>query len=428
MVALRSNRGARTLAVALGAASALALSACAENGTARGGGGGAGVEYGATIDQYKAAFADIDPIKLNTQSPSPRGSISGKNVEDYLKAVTEWSGGKITFEVAYSNGVAPPAEADDALLDGRLDLAQVLPIYEPSEYPANAALVAASFVSDQSPVAGALQSNAWPNEVAFKTPEITKEFESKGIRLMVPQYDSGVNVLFCRKPSRDLASLKGVQSAAGGQSQSAELGALGASAASVAYPDLFESLQRGVVDCSVSSLTVGVLGGFIKAAPHVTVDPAAGFALAPGAMAISENTWKTLPLAARQLLWDRLDVFMASNIEGKIWPNYAEGVKQAKAAGGSVGPFDEAARRALNGANTGLLDKLRKNDKLKDPGGFVTNIETAAAKWKKEADGVAPDDTVAYADFDTWYKDGKVDVDSFIKKVYEQIFLPHRPA
>ena len=207
MVRLRKNTS-----IAVAVVAALALAGCAETSAGTGGnGGGEGVEYGAGKADFQAAFKDVEPIKLTTQSPAPKGSITGKNVEDYLNAVTDWSGGKITFDVQYANAVAPPAETDDALVDGRLDLAQVLPIYEPSEYPANAALVEATFVSDQSAVAGTLQSNAWPNEVAFDTPEILQEYGDKGIKLMVPQYNSGVNVLFCAEPRRDLESLQGMQ-------------------------------------------------------------------------------------------------------------------------------------------------------------------------------------------------------------------------
>ena len=122
---------AMSLAVAM-------LAGCAESSSATGSGeGGEGLAYGATKEDYIAAFADIDPIVLHTQSPAPKGSPTGLPVEKYLDTVTEWSGGKITFDVAYSNAVAPPAEIDNALVDGRLDLGHIIPQYEPAEYPAS---------------------------------------------------------------------------------------------------------------------------------------------------------------------------------------------------------------------------------------------------------------------------------------------------
>lgn len=419
----------RTRVAALGAIGALALSACAESaGNTGAGGAGDGIEHGASKEDYRAAFADVEPIELITQSPAPKGAVTGKNVESYLEAVTDWSAGKITFDVSYANAVAPPAEIDDALLDGRLDLGQVLPLYEPSDYPANAALVEATFVSDQSAVAGTLQSNAWPNEVAFKTPEILAEYADQGIKLMVPQYNSGVNVLFCSEPKRDLAATNGMQAASGGQAQSAEITALGGSPVSVAYPELFESLQRGVVDCTVSSLTVGVLGGFIETAPHVTIDPSAGFAMAPGGMAISQTAWDSLPLVAQQLMWDRLDVFLTSNVVDKIWPNTVEAVKQAKASGGSIGPFESDAQRAINDANDTMLKELSEREEVGDSAAFVDNVEGAAERWLTAVDELGISGDVPYDEFDTWYTADKVDVDAYVAKMYEDIFAEHRPS
>ncbi|NYE48197.1 TRAP-type C4-dicarboxylate transport system substrate-binding protein [Spinactinospora alkalitolerans] len=410
-------------------AGVLALTGCAEGRAAGSGGSGEGVDYGATKEEYQAAFAEVAPIELHTQSPAPKGSITGRNVEEYFNAVTEWSDGKITFEVSYSNAIAPPEEADDALLDGRLDIAQVLPIYEPSEYPANAALVESSFVSDQSVVVGALQSNAWPLEVAFDTPEIPREFEDAGMKLMMPSYNSGSNALFCSDERRGLDALKGMQAAAGGHAQSRQVEGLGGAAVSVAYPELFESLQRGVVDCSVSSLTVGVLGGFIEAAPHVVVDPEAGFALAPGAMAMSQSAWDSLPLVAQQLLWDRMDVFMEVNLSGKIWPNIVEASTQVSEAGGAIETFEEDARASINETNAELLDGLRGNEAFDDPDAFADRVQGSSDAWLETIEGeLGYTNETDYNGFADWYSADKVDLDPYIAEVFEEILLEHRPS
>ncbi|QOS58078.1 TRAP transporter substrate-binding protein DctP [Thermobifida fusca] len=431
MVTRRGNKGAATATscLALGVVGALTLTACADTATSAGGGSGQGVEYGASKEEYQAAFADLDTITLTTQSPAPKGSVTGANVEAYFEALTEWSGGKLQFDIAYANAIVDPAEADDALIDGRLDIAQVLPIYEPAEYPANAALIEASFLSDHSVVVGALQSNAWPLEVAFNTPEVMQEYEDKGIKLLLPSYNSGSNALFCSKERRSLKDLKGMQAAAGGQAQTKEIEALGGSAASVAYPELYESLQRGVVDCSVSSLTVGVLGGFIEAAPHVVIDPEAGFALAPGAMAISQATWDSLPLVAQQLMWDRLDVFLSSNISDKIWPNIVEASKQVADAGGSIEVFEEDARKALNDVNAELLEELSTTPAIEDGDAFVARIKDASAKWSTIVeDELGYTNETDYNGFAEWYTEDAVDLDPYVAKVFEEILLEHRPS
>ncbi|MFV0459251.1 MAG: TRAP transporter substrate-binding protein DctP [Actinomycetales bacterium] len=389
---------------------------------------GDGLAAGATMEEYQAAFESIDPITLTTQSPSPKGAATGKNVEDYFAAITEWSGGKITFEISYANALVPVTEVDNALNDGRLDVGQVLPIYEPAEFPANAAMVELTVLSDQRPVLGDLQGNAWPNQVAFQTPEMVSEFEDKGMKVLVPFYNSGANVLWCRDERVSLDQLKGMQAAAGGTAQSAEITSIGGTPVSVAYPELFESLQRGVVDCSVSSMTVGVLGGFISAAPHGVVDPDAGFALAPGAMAVSSATWDELPLVARQLMWDRIDVFLGENVTEKIWPNNAEAVATAKANGGGITAFQPDARTALQSANEQILTGVESGSAVADPAGLVESSRDAAEEWTTKIEGLELSgiDGVDYTNYDTW-DHASVDISPFTDAVMESIWAEGRP-
>lgn len=424
---IRNRRTATLAAVAVTAS--IALAGCAESSDEGSSGGGDGLPAGSSMEDYQAAFADIDPITFNTQSPSPKGSATGKNIEDYLAAITEWSDGKIAFEVAYSNAVAEPTEIDDALNDGRLDLGQVLPIYEPAEYPANAALIEGGFISDQSSVVGALQSNAWPNQVAFDNDEIMAEYDEHGLVPLVPVYNSGANGFFCSQERRDLASIKGASTGSGGTGQSKQVEALGGSAASVPYTELFESLQRGVVDCTVSSPTVGVLGGFVSEAPHVVIDPDAGFSLAPGAMAFSKAIWEEQPLVVQQLFWDKLDVFIGGNITSKIWPNNAEAAKIAKANGGSIEVFEDDARSALQDANEGLLDDLRATPAVSDGDALVDSMESAADTWLGiVSDDLGFSDEVGYNDFDTWYTEDAVDITPYTERLLDEVFSSHRPS
>ncbi|OUZ10147.1 C4-dicarboxylate ABC transporter substrate-binding protein [Aeromicrobium sp. PE09-221] len=429
MIAMRTTRRSKRLFATLAAASVVTLSACAEQGGSGGSAGGDGIEPGASKEDYIAAFEDVDPITIRTQSPAPKGSITGKNVEDYLASVEEWSGGKITFDIAYANAVAEPAEIDDALNDGRLDLGQVLPIYEPSEYPATVALIETGFLSKQSPVVGALQSNAWPNEVAFNTPEIMQEWDDHGLVPLVPVYNSGAQGFFCSQPRTTKAEISGQTVSATGSANSKQIEGLDGSPVSVAYTELYESLERGVVGCASATLTVAVLGGFLPAVPYAVFDDEASFSPGPGGMAFSKATWETLPLVAQQLFWDRLGVFVGENITGKIWPNTVEGVGAIIEAGGSFATFDEEARESLRAANEDLLDQVSDSPALDDGDGFIERVQEAADEWLEiVSEELGYTDEVGYEDFSTWYSEDAVDIEPFLQKLLDDTFAEHRPS
>jgi TRAP-type C4-dicarboxylate transport system substrate-binding protein len=423
-----TRTGAFARVGAFAAVGALALAGCAESGSGGAGGGGEGVEYGATKAEYQAAFADVDPVVLHTQSPGTKGSVGGSFVEAYVAAVEDWSGGKITFDLAYSDAIAKATEIDDAVKDGRLDIGQVLTVYEPKEFPAASALLDASVLSDQSVVTGVLQSNAWPAEVAFSTPEIVSEFEDKGLKLMMPAYNAGMNALFCSQPRAGLADLAGKSVSVGSTAGTEQVTALGATPTSVAYTEAYEALQRGVINCSMLSPSAAAIGGIVEVAPHTVIDPEAGLAVPTGNMVINEDVWAGLPLVAQQLLWDRLDVFIAGSIEGKIWPVTVDSVQKIKQYGGEVTPFAPDAREALQTANDKIVDAIADKPALSDGEGFVTNARESADKWSRIVEELGYTNETDYNGFAEWYAPGKIDIDPYVKRVYEEILLDKRPA
>lgn len=427
MIAARSPRRRWAAAASLALMATFSLSACAESNDGGNSASGDGLAPGATKEEYQKAFADVSPIKLNTQSPGPKGGPTGAPVERWVEAVEEWSDGKITFEVGYSNAIAAPTEIDDALRDGRLDVASALPIYEPSEYPVNAAIIETGFISDQSPVAGVLQSNAWPNALAFKDDAFMAEYEDNGMVPLVPFFNSGAQIMLCSNPHTSPADFKGSAVSASGTAQSSQIEALGASPVSIAYTELYESMQRKVVECASTTFTVANLGGFMSAAPHVTVSNSVGFSMAPGAWAFSKDAWDDLPLVAQQLIWDLSTVFVESNITDKIWPDTVAGAKVITEVKGSVNEFDEASLAALTKQNDSLLAAVRKSKGHPDGSAMVDMAESLSAEWLEKVTALKLPAEVSYAGFD------KVDTKSFDMNSYtdllaEEIWSERRPS
>lgn len=387
---------------------------------------GEGLPAGASKDDYIAAFQDIEPITIYAQTAGPKGSATTKNIENYMASVEEWSGGVINFDIGYSNAVAQPVDVDDALNDGRLDLGQVMAVYEPSDYPVTNALVEVGILNDSSAVAGVLQSNAWSNEVAFSTPEFMQEWDDHGLVPLVPLFNSGANALFCSDPLTSVDDLRGASISTGGELEAAQVTALGGSPTSIAYNELFESLQRGVISCAVTTETVSILGGFLSEAPHVMLDPNAAFAVAPGSLAFSKSKWESLPLVAQQLFWDKLDIFIGQNITEKIWPNTAEADLVIQEAGGSFNEFDADASAALQEVNSGVLDKLKGSSVL-DGETFVAIAEESSSEWTTTVTDLGFSQEIGYAGFAEWYAAESPDITPYLDTLVTEVFDSHRP-
>jgi len=413
-----------TAAVAAATAAVLMLASCAQSaGDTQS--GGAGVDHDASMEEYRAAFEDVEPIVLHVQSPAAKGASGGQHMENYAAAVSEWSGGKITFDIVYSNGVAAPTDADNALADGRLDLAQVMAPYEPKEYPATAALNTASVLSDNSVIVGSLSSNAWPVDVAFDTPEIVAEFEDHGLKMLLPSFNSGSIALICSQQRATLDALKGQSIASGSATLGGQVSALGANPVSIGYTEYFESLQRGVAACAATTLTAGMIAGIMDIAPNAVIDAEAGFANSSGALAMSASTWDSLPLVAQQLLWDRLDVFVEGSLN-KIWEGTVAASATIAQRGGTAGGFTDDARAALRAQNEVILADLEQNG----PAGaeFVERSRQTAERWKSTVTDLGYENAVDYAGFAQWYSPEKLDVTAFVDTLFDEILLEHRPS
>jgi TRAP-type C4-dicarboxylate transport system substrate-binding protein len=423
----RSPRTFKWAAVASAATLALTLTSCAEDSASEGAnGGGDAVEYGASKEDYQNALADMEPVTLVMQSTAPKGAPTGRRFEQYAAEVEDWSGGKITFDIAYSSSIAPPDQVDDAIADGRIDVGSVMASLEPDKFKSMAALMDLTFLGRQGPVDGVLQFHGAMAESAFASEEINQEFADNGLRLLLPIFSSGPSIMACTEPVSDLASLEGRTVATQSRLQSEQAEALGMSTASVSYAEMFEALERGVVDCVDSTLATSNLSGFIPAAPYFVMDYNVGLGNAGGAISMSQSRWEELPLAAQQLLTDRVDVVLKENIYG-IWENMVASMDQIEKAGGSIVQFDAESAAAIKVVNDQQVEDARSNAALGDANAFVDDLLASEDEWAADLAKLDTETDTPYEDFLTEFEPETFDMDAYLELVWERAFLPYRP-
>jgi TRAP-type C4-dicarboxylate transport system substrate-binding protein len=411
----RPWKGRRRGAVLTGVTVAsLALAGCAGSGaTEETNAGGASIEYGADKAAYTEALADMDPVTLAIQSTGPKGSATGRRFEDYAAAVEDWSGGKIGFEFTYSNAMAPPDEVHLALADGRLDIGSVMPALVPDDLPAANALGDLSHLGRQTPVDWMLQWHGIMLDLAAAAPDIDEEYEQHGMKLLLPAFGSGAYMPYCSDPGTSASALDGRGVASQSKVQNREAKALGMSPSSISYAEMFEGLERGVIDCAFSTVTGAALGGFIPAAAHVAYAEDEGFNSPAGSIAISLARWNELPLAAQQLMYDRLDVLLQANFEG-AWENTAAAVTAIRDAGGEMAPFDADAVARLRDVHEAVETDVAR---------------TAEQEWAERIDTLGIDGVgTTYEDFPAWYAQGVPDLQPYFDALWDGSMGERRPS
>jgi len=154
--------------------------------------------------------------------------------------VAERSDGRISVEMYFGAALLPPDEVYAALVDGRVDVAVTAPVYYPEASP----YTEVGMLPFQTKNAAA--SSAAMNQLAAESPELDDEWAARGLRTLT-YIAPAPHVLGTQIPLESWKDLAGLNIRALGQTAMVLEGA-GAQAVAVPIGELYESLQRGIVD------------------------------------------------------------------------------------------------------------------------------------------------------------------------------------
>lgn len=383
---------------------------------------GEGVAFGASIEEYRAAFADVDPITLRFQIESPENSLNAVGRQSYGDALEEWSGGKIAIEWGYSASFVPNAlEWSAGLADGRMDIGFFLPYYTPEIFPTLSDLTTATLLDGNLPTS-TLVSTGWITDAVYSLPGYLEEAEEGGVHILSLTPSANIPVIFCKQDRTSLADFEGVPVSASGSGRVAQLSALGFNPQSIAFTELYEALERNVVECGSTVVTNLDTIGATELTPYIVADPVASLVGFPNFLAISQDTWESLPLVAQQLMIDRLDVLLENEPVSQSQRN-ARILEQVTAAGGGMKPFADDARAALLEVNEGLLEELGTN------GADIEAILGLHEQWNDLVnDELLPDLSPSIEEFLRGGAFDGVDLQSWIDAVFAEVLVPNRPS
>lgn len=312
--------GKRSLLAALVGSTSLALAAC---------GGGAGTA--ASDETYNLKFA----------SYNVPDAAESKASKQWAKEVEKATDGRVKVEFFYQEALLTGAETLPGVADGRADMGYIAGAYYPAELPLSN-VVGIPFVTDNAQAQAQTFQDLYANNDALR-----EEWESQGVHVVtwapVPP-----NIVAMKQPADGLGDLEG-QKIRGYGYVSEALEIAGASAVGISQSEVYEALQRGVLDgTSGASLDIAADRDYQEVAPNFLDINYGNYAIT--ANIINKQTWESMPEDIRSAI--------EQVSEGYLETYLAE------------------------------LDKLEKAacDELLDAGGSVTLLdESETADWESEA-------------------------------------------
>lgn len=244
-------------------------------------------------------LASMEPITLTVSEPLNARSSNFRALQAFMDEVKGASDGKITFDVYNDATLHPMTEALSALNTGLTDITLYSPPLFAEEVPA--AMWATGL--------GVYTSGSSPQEMLAGSPAITRTLtESKDISqnlanngaVLLSTWVSPSYSLLCTKPIRSLDDAKGMLVRTPGSPFKEEVEALGMNNVFLPNPEVYEGLQRGVIDCNLNVLPSFMNDGTWDVARYWLPLPASSGAGV--GYVISSSTWASLPTAAKDII------------------------------------------------------------------------------------------------------------------------------
>jgi TRAP-type C4-dicarboxylate transport system substrate-binding protein len=292
----------RTVKIGLLCVSAIALAACSDAGGRN----------------EPSAGEAIDPITLTYSEIWPESSSGGGAMAAFMEYISTATDGAVSLEPYYQGALLTSTESLSGIGSGVADLGWIGSQIFPSELPELHWLSrAVNAVSAEHPH-GSLEAYGAALQTYHESPELRAAFERNNIALL------GVGAslpasYFCTTEVTSPADAAGKLAAVSGNLAREEAVAMGFEPVSLAALEIYEGLQRGVVDCvySASAASFYPPFGIPEVAPYFG-GVAGSSSMGGGTYGMNLDTWNRLSPRVQQIFFEATAVYMAEIAEGNV--------------------------------------------------------------------------------------------------------------
>jgi len=300
------------LPVALIIPAALLLASCS-------GGSGGAAASGKTFELKFASY----------NVPTSAEAITSAQWADEVEEATD---GRVTVKFFYQEALLSGAETLPGVGDGRADMGYIAGAYYPAELPlSNVAGI--PFLTENAEAQAKTFQDLYESNDALR-----QEWESQGVKVVTWAPVSS-NIVATKEPTDGLKDLEG-QKVRGYGYVSEALKMAGASAVGISQGEVYEALQRGVLDAtSGASLDIAIDRHYEEVAPHFLDVNFGNYAVT--ANIINLDLWESMPTDIQDAITEVSEGYLDNYLEN-LGELEVTACDKLLAAGGDVTILDES--------------------------------------------------------------------------------------
>lgn len=249
-------------------------------------------------------------IVIRYATPSPQSAHTSASVIWFAEQVEKRSKGRVKIQVHWNGSLVPGPETLNAVSTGLVEMGKIFTVSYKGQIPLwNIGNLA--FLNPDPFVAMSTL-----RDMRAEFPAFRRELEKQGITV-IADISAGPTSILSRAPIKSLSDLKGLKVRAAGV-QADALKVVGAVPVSIAYGELYEALQRGIVDAATVYEPAIISSRLNEVTSHLIYAP---LGQAVQGEIVNTAFWNGLPKDVRDLLQETMDeaiiVFLQS-YQGKL--------------------------------------------------------------------------------------------------------------
>jgi len=327
-------------------------------------------------------LADMEPIVLTYSDSNVETAAHVIAMQAFMEQVTEATGGKVTFDTYYAAALHPVTEALSAIQTGLTDITFVSPSNVPDLLPVA--------IWETTLSQGAIDSE-FPASLIEGTPVQMAAYQDQTLADELAKYDATTlatwgtapNSLICKPEVTAADDAGGKTVRTPGPPFTFEVEQMEMTPVTLPITDVFEGLQRGVIDCFMNVVSPFITLGIWDEAKYFVP---ANFATSTGAqLLIKKSVLDSLPVEVQQIIFDARVDLLADILESTL-ARYSQWADEAPGKGvifADPTTFNEAIEESRDAYTQDAVENAPAG--VADPEGFDEDLHALADRWNDVA-------------------------------------------